>query len=153
MEFLADFSQYGYLGLFFVSFLAGSIVPFSSEAVMGLLLAAGYDVWASITVATLGNWLGGVTCYYMGYLGNMEWIERYLGIKHAKLIKMQHFLQGKGALMAFFAFLPIVGGLIVVALGLMRANILWVNLSMLLGKLARYVVMAYGIDYILALFS
>lgn len=153
MEFLAEFSQYGYLGLFFVSFLAGSIVPFSSEAVIGLLFAAGYDVWTTITVATLGNWLGGVTCYYLGRLGNIVWIERYLRIKHDKLVNMQHFLQGKGALMAFFAFLPIVGGLIVVALGLMRANILWVNLSMLLGKLGRYVVMAYGIDYILALFS
>ncbi len=153
MELLADFSHYGYAGLFVVSFLAGSIVPFSSEAVLGLLFAAGYDVWTSIAVATVGNWLGGVTCYYLGYMGNMLWIERYLGIKHDRLMKMQHFLQGKGALMAFFGFLPIVGGLTVVALGLMRANILLVNLSMLLGKLGRYIVMAFGIDYILALFS
>ena len=52
MEFIASLSEWGYLGLFIAAFLAGSIIPFSSEAVLGLLLIAGYDSWGCIISAT-----------------------------------------------------------------------------------------------------
>ena len=42
MEFIASLSEWGYLGLFIAAFLAGSIIPFSSEVVLGVLLVAGY---------------------------------------------------------------------------------------------------------------
>ena len=48
MEFIAGLSEWGYFGLFIAAFLAGSIIPFSSEAVLGLLLIAGYDSWLCI---------------------------------------------------------------------------------------------------------
>ena len=35
---------------------------------------------------------------------------------------MVNFLQGKGAMMAFFAFLPAIGEVIAIALGFMRSN-------------------------------
>ena len=54
---------------------------------------------------------------------------------------MQQFLQGKGALMAFFAFLPFVGEVIAIALGFMRCNIWLTITSMFTGKLIRYVLM------------
>lgn len=87
MEFIAGLSEWGYFGLFIAAFLAGSIIPFSSEAVLGLLLIAGYDSWGCVFSATLGNWLGGVTCYYIGYLGKTEWIHTYLKIPEEKLSK------------------------------------------------------------------
>ena len=74
--------------------------------------------------ATLGNTLGGMTCYYMGRLGRIDWIEKYFKVKREKIERMQHFLQGKGALMAFFAFLPFVGEAIAIALGFMRSNLM-----------------------------
>ena len=89
----------------------------------------------------------GVTCYYIGRLGKVEWIEKYLRIKKSSLDKTQKFLQGKGALMAFFVFLPAGGDLIIVTLGLMRANVLITNLSMLAGKFLRYYCVAKGIDF------
>lgn len=150
MEFVAQLSEWGYIGLFVVALLAGSILPFSSEAVMGLLLSGGYSSWGCIAAATLGNWLGGMSCYYLGYLGRMEWIEKYLGIGHEKLLKTQRWLQGRGAFMAFFVFLPVVGDPIVVAFGLMRANIARVGVAMLLGKGLRYVVLAYGFHWLFA---
>ncbi len=105
---------------------------------MTALLAAKFDPYTCIWVATAGNWLGGMTCYYVGHLGKMEWIEKYFRINRSKLEKTQRFLQGKGALMAFFVFLPVVGDLIIIAFGLMRANIILVGLSMLAGKFLRY---------------
>lgn len=49
--------------------------------------------------------------------------------------------------MAFFVFLPGVGDLIIVGLGLMRANVLLVNISMLIGKFLRYYLIIIGVDY------
>ena len=89
--------------------LAGSIVPFSSELVMIALVKVGLSPAICVLAATLGNTAGGMTCYYMGRLGKTDWIEKYFKVKKEKIDKMQRFLQGKGALMAFFAFLPFVG--------------------------------------------
>lgn len=138
-------TDWGYVGLFISALLAGSIIPFSSELVMGALVAMGLEPWLCVLSATLGNTAGGLTCYWLGQLGRMDWIEKYLGVKHGKVERMQHFLQGRGALMAFFAFLPFVGEAIAVALGFMRSNFWLTTASMFAGKLARYVVMLWAI--------
>ena len=72
---------------------------------------------ACLISAALGNTVGGMTCYYMGRLGKISWIEKYFKVKKEKVDKMVNFLQGKGALMAFFAFLPAIGEVIFPPLG------------------------------------
>jgi len=138
--------DWGYLGLFISALLAGSIVPFSSEIVMVTLVKVGLSPALCILAATLGNTAGGLTCYYMGHLGRIDWIERYFKVKKEKIDKMRLFLQGKGALMAFFAFLPFVGEAIAIALGFMRSNLLLTATSMFAGKLARYIVMLWALQ-------
>ncbi len=93
-------------GLFISALLAGSIVPFSSELVLVALVKLGLPPIACLISATLGNTVGGMTCYYMGRLGKISWIEKYFKVKKEKVDKMVKFLQGKGAVMAFFTFLP-----------------------------------------------
>ena len=66
----------GYVGLFAGSFIAATVVPFSSDVLLLGMLAAGGNVWLCVLVATLGNWLGGLTSYWIG------WIGRYLGRGH-----------------------------------------------------------------------
>lgn len=142
-------TDWGYLGLFISALLAGSIVPFSSELVMGALVAMGLEPWLCVLTATLGNTLGGLTCYWLGRLGRIDWIEKYLGVKREKVERVQRFLQGRGALMAFFAFLPFVGEAIAVALGFMRSNLWLTTVSMFAGKLARYAAMLWAIQSVM----
>ena len=130
--------DWGYAGLFISALLAGSIVPFSSELVMIALVKVGLSPAICVLAATLGNTAGGMTCYYMGRLGKTDWIEKYFKIKKKKIDKMQRFLQGKGALMAFFAFLPFVG--------FMRSNVTLTVFSMFVGKLIRYIVMLLALQ-------
>ena len=56
---------------------------------------------------------------------------------------MVSFLQGKGAMMAFFAFLPAIGSLIGISLGFLRSNIWLTTSAMLTGKLLRYILLLY----------
>lgn len=146
---LDGFVEYGYIGLFLASFLAATILPFGSEFVFVTLIAMGLDPWICTIVASVGNWMGGMTNYYLGKLGKTQWIEKYLKVKKEKIEKIQNWLQGKGAGMAFFSFLPAVGDIIAIALGYMRANVYIVNITMFLGKFARYVLLMYGVNWII----
>jgi membrane protein YqaA with SNARE-associated domain len=146
---LDSFVEYGYIGLFTASFLAATILPLGSEVVFAGLLAAGLNGWTCVVVASVGNWLGGMTNYYLGRLGKVEWIEKYLKVRQEKIDRMQHWLEGKGAVMAFFSFLPVVGDIIALALGFMRANVYIVNTAMLAGKFFRYVLIMYGVNWII----
>jgi len=144
--------EYGYWGLLIASFLAATVLPLGSEVVFSALIVAGLDVWTCIIFATIGNALGGLTCYFIGSLGKTEWVEKYLKIKREKIEKMQNWLKGKGAFMGFFAFVPGVGDLIIVALGFMHSNIWITTLSMTLGKFSRYVALGFGTDAIIGWF-
>ena len=143
LQFLID---WGYVGLFIGSFVAGSVIPFSSEAVLvACITTLGLDPWMSTMAATAGNVSGGMTCYWMGHLGNMVWIEKYFHVKKEKLDKAERFVRGRGAWMAFFAFIPILGSAISIVLGMMRANVWVVLLSMTIGKILRYVLLVWGV--------
>ena len=142
--------DWGYAGLVLSALLAGSIVPFSSELVMVALVNVGLSPALCVVAATLGNTVGGMTCYYMGHLGRVDWIEKYFKVKKEKIERTQRFLQGKGALMAFFAFLPFVGEAIAIALGFMQSNVLLTTLSMLAGKLVRYIAMLAALQGVIS---
>ena len=139
--------HWGYLGMFLSALLAGSAVPFSSEAVLAALVlpVTGLNPWACLAIASVGNLFGSLTCYGFGRLGRMDWLERYFHMKREKIERVQNYLNGRSAFMAFFAFLPIVGSLIAVSLGFLRSNIWIVSLSMLVGKVLRYAIIVMAI--------
>ncbi|MDR3137414.1 MAG: DedA family protein [Tannerellaceae bacterium] len=129
---------YGYIGVFVASFLAATVLPFSSEAVLTGVLLAGAEGWPCFVGALVGNSLGGMTCYWVGSLGKVEWVEKYLRMESGKLARIAGWVQRRGVWSAFFVFLPGVGDFIAVALGFLRAKVLWVVLFMVLGKALRY---------------
>ncbi|MEG1617049.1 MAG: VTT domain-containing protein [Bacteroidales bacterium] len=146
---MEDLAQWGYLGMFISAFLSGSIIPANSEIVMSAVLALGLDKWWVLTAATAGNLLGGMSCYYLGYLGSMEKIVKYMRVKREKVEKVHRFLDGRGAWLAFFVFVPFVGDLIIVVFGLMRSNFLIVCIAMFFGKLFKYLIwMAFTLGLI-----
>lgn len=136
-------TELGLLGLFIASFLAATVIPFSSELVFSAMVFGGFDAWSCVFVATIGNWLGGMTCYYLGRLGKMEWLEKYFHIKQDKIDKFSKHIHKHGDWIAFFSFLPGIGDIIAVASGFFRCRWWVVAISMLLGKFARYIVWMY----------
>ena len=139
LQFLID---WGYVGMFLSALIAGTVVPFSSEAVLVALISMGLNPIGCILAATAGNMIGGMTCYWLGSLGNMLWIEKYFGVNKKKLERAERFVKGRGAWMAFFMFIPFLGEAIGVGLGLMRANVWITAIAMFLGKSFRYIALA-----------
>ena len=136
------FVEWGYLGLFIASFLGATIIPFSSELVFSLLIIKGYDFNLSLLVATTGNWLGGLSSYFLGRLGKWSTLEKYFRLKKEKIVKFKTNIDKWGSLLAFVCWLPIVGDPIAVGLGFFRTNYILVAMWMFIGKFIRYILWA-----------
>lgn len=138
----------GYFGLFIGAFLAATVIPFSSDIMLVGMLAAGANVWLCVAVATAGNWLGGLTSYWLGHLGKWEWLEKYCGVKEETLEKQRANVVRYGSALALLTWLPIIGDVIAVALGFYKTDPKKTAVYMLIGKGARFVCWALLFLYI-----
>lgn len=128
----------GYTGLFLGSFLAATIVPFSADILLIGMLAGGGDPYTAISVATLGNFLGGLTSYWVGYAGRWEWIEK-MGVSRERLEKQQEKISRWGAVLALLTWVPFIGDVFAVALGFYRVRFIPMSIWMFIGKCARFI--------------
>ena len=135
-------SEWGYLGLFFASFLAATILPLSSEIVFSVLIVNNYDLAICLVVATMGNWIGGMSSYALGWLAKWSFIEKYLRIKKERIQSFKIKIENWGSFIAFFCWLPIIGDPLAVGLGVLKTNIIKVSIWMLIGKMIRYLAWA-----------
>ena len=135
MNWLVDL---GYLGLFLGAFLAATVVPFSSDVLLVGMLVAGGSPWVVIGVATVGNFLGGLTSYGIGRIGKWEWIEK-LGVRPETMAKHKAKIDKYGVWIALLSWVPFVGDVFAVALGFYRTKFIPSALFMLVGKFGRFV--------------
>ena len=129
--------------MFVAAFIAGSVFPFSSEAVLTALLLAGLDPLRLFIAATIGNAGGSMFNYGVGSLGKMEWIEKYLHVTREKMERAQRWMERYGAWIGLFCSLPILGSVIAVTLGYMRANPWLSTFTIFVGKAFRYAVLIW----------
>ena len=149
VEQLIDFfKDYGYWGMGVLAFLSGSIIPIASEVLLLFFLGIGMNAVLLIVVATIGNTIGGITCFLLGYLADKEMLWRLFRISDKKMKRADELIQKYGYWTAALSFLPALGEVILVALGIMRVNKYKVIAVMALGKFLRYAFVAasyYGV--------
>ena len=138
--------EHGVSGVFIACFLAGSFIPFSSEVVMVALITAGVDPWGLFIWGTIGNTLGSVFNYWIGSLGNPHWIKKWTGVTPAQLEKGMRYVDKYGFWAGWLAWIPLLGSLITVSLGLMRARFGLTMVNIFLGKLLRYWIIMYAMS-------
>ena len=114
--------------LFASSFLAATLLPGGSEAVLfGVLKLHPEQALPALGVATLGNTLGGMSSYLIGRI-----------LPQKKDLPGLPALQKYGASALLLSWVPILGDPLCVAAGWLRLNP-WLSLLFIaLGKLARY---------------
>lgn len=141
--FFALLESWGYWGMFISALIAGTVFPFSSEIVLSALQLTGLDPVRLFVAATIGNTAGSMINYWVGSLGKMEWIEKYLRVKRSKVERAALWMEHYGAWIGFLSFVPIVGSAISVALGFARANPWLSFFTILVGKAIRYFVLIF----------
>lgn len=121
--------------LFIGSFLAATLLPGGSEAVLfGVLKAYPETFWNALIIATAGNTLGGMVSFGMGWL-----LPQTQQLKHVEKVRRY------GAPVLLLAWTPLLGDALCLAAGWLRLNPWQAALYMAIGKFARYWVIAYAI--------
>jgi len=134
------FIDWGYWGLFVGSFLASTLIPLSADVLLVGMLAMGGEAWTCVLVASVGNWLGGVTSYYLGWLGRWDWLERWFKMRREQLERQKARIDRFGVWLALLTWLPLVGDLFSVALGFYKVNPRATLLFMFIGRFVRFLV-------------
>lgn len=123
-------------GLFISSFLAATLLPGGSEAVLfGVLKAYPETLWTALLIATIGNTLGGMVSFGMGWL-----LPQTQQLKHVEKLRRY----GTPALL--LAWVPLIGDALCLAAGWLRLSWWQATLFMALGKFARYAAIAMAIS-------
>jgi membrane protein YqaA with SNARE-associated domain len=121
--------------LFTSSFLAATLLPGGSEAVLyGVIRLHPEKLWPALAVATLGNTVGGMTSYLLGRL-----------IPQTKPLRGLDAVRKYGSPVLLLAWVPIIGDPLCVAAGWLRLNPWLAALFIAVGKFARYCVIAAAI--------
>lgn len=134
--------QYGLSTVFVVSLISATLLPLGSEpAVFGLVKLNPDLFWPAVLVATLGNTLGGVIDWWMGY-GAHRAVNRYRGTHtdshHARALR---WLESLGPKACLLSWLPGVGDPLCAVAGWLRMPFWPCVIYMTIGKFLRYVTM------------
>ena len=132
------FKDYGYWGMGVIAFLSGTVVPITSEVVLMFFLSLGLNAMGLTLAATIGNTLGGITCFMMGYLTNKEQVQKFFKIPERRMRRADKMIQKYGYWTASISFVPVIGEVLLLTLGIMRVNKYKVIMVMAAGKLVRY---------------
>lgn len=131
-------AQFGYLGLVAVSFVAATLVPVSSEVVVVVMAALGYNGWLLLVCATIGNYLGAVTNYYVGKYGGTFVLARLIRLKPAALEKTRAIYSKWGTPVLVLSWVPVVGDPLTVVAGVVEVHIGVFSCWVIMGKMLRY---------------
>ena len=131
----------GYPGVFLVSFIASTLIPFSNEIVVAAMPALGYDIWLTAIWATAGGYLGSLLNYLVGKKGTDFFFARWIKIKSARWQQAERIFQRWGNWALFFVWLPIIGDPLAIVAG--AFNIDWRIFSfwVVTGKFLRFIVL------------
>ena len=133
-----------YLSLFFISFLAASILPFSSELTLaGLITTSNYDNVLLLIVASFGNVLGSVVNWVLGFYSRNLTIKKWFPFKETQIERSSKWFNKFGKWSLLFAWVPILGDPITLVAGLLRVRFLDFIILVAIGKVSRYLLVFY----------
>ena len=143
---LLSLPEYGLATLFLVAFVSATLLPLGSEPALFGLLKLNPDLfWPAIIVATLGNTLGGMVDWWMGW-GAHRIVDKY---EHSRIhVKALAWLERLGPKACLLAWLPGIGDPLCAVAGWLRMPLWPCTGYMLVGKFLRYLVMTAALLYL-----
>ena len=136
-----------YLSLFGISFLAATILPFSSElSLAGLIATTSFDNSLLLIAASLGNILGSVFNWILGFYSKNLISNKWFPFKERQIERSSKWFIKFGKWSLLFAWVPILGDPLTLVAGLLRVRFLDFIILVAIGKVSRYLVVFYLIS-------
>ena len=136
-----------YLSLFAISFLAATILPFSSELTLaGLIATSNYDNLLLLIVASFGNVLGSVVNWVLGLYSRNLTTKKWFPFKDKQIENSSKWFSKTGKWSLLFAWVPIIGDPLTLVAGLLRVKFIEFIILVTIGKVSRYIVIFYFLN-------
>ena len=133
-----------YLSLFAISFLAATILPFSSELTLaGLIATSNFDNLLLLIVASFGNILGSVVNWVLGFYSRNLSTKKWFPFKDKQIENSSKWFSKFGKWSLLFAWVPIIGDPLTLVAGLLRVRFLDFIILVTIGKVSRYLLIYY----------
>lgn len=138
-----QFESLGLLGMFASAFISSTVAPGGSEAVLAYLVnARQHSLFELVAVASVGNTLGAVTTWWLGLWAAKKYpAETMLAEERRKSLRI---VQQWGGWALLFSWLPLIGDGLCFAAGWLRLSLLTSLVAIFVGKLLRYMAVAYA---------
>ena len=135
--------KFSYIGIFVLMLLESFNIPIPSELVMtfsGFLSYKGdFNLYLVIIIGTIGNLLGSIFSYYLGYYGGYPFLEkygRYIFIQDKDIKRAHRWFARYGEFAVFFTrILPVFRTFISLPAGIAKMDIKKFSMYTLLGTL------------------
>ena len=133
-----------YLSLFIISFLAATILPFSSELTLaGLMATSSFDNLLLLAVASFGNILGSVVNWILGFYSRNLSKKKWFPFKDKQIKNSSKWFSKFGKWSLLFAWVPVIGDPLTLAAGLLRVKFIEFVILVTIGKFSRYFLIYY----------
>ena len=127
-----------YALLFLSAFGAATILPLASEVPLVLIVRSERQIFWPVVVATCGNYLGACTTYGLARLA----VQRFMPSEGATWRSASTAIVRYGPPALLLSWVPIIGDALVAVAGAARMPFARFSIWTVLGKLARYVIVA-----------
>ena len=133
-----------YLSLFAVSFLAATILPFSSELTLaGLIATSDYDNLLLLIAASFGNVLGSVVNWALGSYSRNLTTKKWFPFKETQIERSSKWFRKFGKWSLLFAWVPVLGDPLTLVAGILRVKFIDFIILVAIGKVSRYLIVFY----------
>lgn len=138
--------KYGLSTVFVVAVASATLLPLGSEfAVIGLVKLNPDLFWPAVCVATVGNTLGGMITWWMGYGAELA----YERVAHKRVqVKALQYLERFGPKACLLSWLPGVGDPLCAVAGWLKMPLWPCTMYMAIGKFGRYVVLTAALLWV-----
>ena len=130
-----------YISLFFLSFLAATIIPFSSEVGLASLLKLDlYNDLFLLISAIIGNILGSCVNWYLGIYSRTFEKKKWFPFNKKNLLKASNWFEKYGKWSLLLSWVPIIGDPITFVAGIMKTKFTTFFMFVSIGKILRYLI-------------
>ena len=131
-----------YITLFFVAFASATLLPMGSEALLLYDISQGYTVWLLWLVASVGNTLGSMVNYWLGFKGE-AYLEHKGYLSQKKMDKARASFDTYGGWTLLLSWVPIIGDPLTFIAGVLKYRFWWFVVIVAVAKATRYAVIVW----------
>ena len=140
---------FSYFQLLIISFLAATILPFSSEVVLTTLyLSNSFETYLLLIFASIGNILGSITNWYLGKKINIFKDRKWFPVSADQLNRSQKYFQKYGLWSLLLAWVPVIGDPLTLLAGVLKVRFGIFFLLVSISKISRYVFILYLASFV-----